>query len=362
MKKLLLLLIILLAGCSKSDGDLYRYEFISDSYLDTVTKVLIYHEKNFDVEALEDGILDILRETHQVYDSHSPGTEISDLNENAHLAPVVASEDLYNVIKRAIEVAGESNGAYDPTISPLTNLWAIDDDSKWVPRESIPTEEEIQAALEFVDYTQVELNDADRSVFFKKEGITLDLGGISKGYITLLLRDYIVDQGIEHAIINVGQSSQLPIGTRCAEKEVNENGTVYMATEDAWKIGTTDPFDLFGFNPPVGGFPLSDLALSSSGSAQRYFMFEDTRYHHIFDTETGYPVDNNLILIQVKSSDIVGIDAISTMLYVMGYDAAIEYIESHEELEALFITYDKEVYLSSGFGTFDIFNPEFVVK
>ncbi len=362
MKKLLIVLLLILTGCTSSNGDLYRYEFISDQYLDTVTKVLIYHEKGYDVEGLEEGILSILEETHQIYDSHTPGTELSNLNDTAHIEPFMASDELYAVVKRAIEVAEESNGAYDPTITPLTTLWAIDDDSKWSTRVSIPTDEEISAALEFVDYTKVELNDSDKSVFFTKEGITLDLGGISKGYITLLLRDYIIENGIESAIINVGQSSQLPIGTRSAEKEANEEEVIYEITEEAWRIGTSDPYDLFGFSAPVGAFPLQDMALSSSGSSQRYFMFEEERYHHIFDTETGYPADNELILIQVKSTDIIGIDAISTMLYVMGLDAAMEYVESTDEMEALFVTYDKEVFFSSGFGTFTVYSEEYTIK
>ena len=364
MKKLLILLfsLVLLTGCTKTNDDFYRYNFLDDQYLDTVTSIIIYHHEGYDIEALEDGIFDILKETHQIYDSHDDSSEIGQVNLTAHLAPVEVSDELYVVIERALEVAAISNGAYDPTITPLTELWAIDDDSKWSNRTEIPSDEEIAEALNNVDYTKVILNDKDKTVFFEQDGITLDLGGISKGYIIVLLRDYIVSQGIEHAIINVGQSSQLPIGTRCAEKETTEEGAIYVATEDPWRIGTTDPFDLFGFNPPIGVFGLSDVALSSSGSSQRFFMVDDVRYHHIFDTETGYPADNELILIQILSDDVVGVDAISTMLYVMGFEAAWDYVESTDGLEAVFITYDKELYLSSGFGEYEIFNTEFTLK
>lgn len=378
MKKLLLvlttILVLTLSACGESESYMNRYSFFTEEFLDTQTKILIYHEDDFDINELKNGINEILSTTHNIYDSHTDTSEVGKLNLVAHNGPVEVSDELYVVIKEALRVAEESDGAYDPTITPLVELWDIDDDSKWSGRTEIPSEEAIQAALANVDYKKVVLNDSDQTVEFTQEGITLDLGGISKGYIAQLLKEYIVESGIEHAIINVGNSSQIPIGTRCAPLKDDAGNVVmrkgpdgveveaYVVTEDPWKIGTDDPFDLFGFNPPVGVFGLKDVALSSSGSAERFFIVEDTRYHHIFDTKTGYPADNEMIVIQVTSPNVVGIDALSTMLYVMGLEEALKYVETHEGVEAIFITYDKEVILSSGFGDYQLYNAEFILK
>ena len=362
MKKILLILTVLLAGCQRTNTDLYRQILTYDEYLDTITKIVMYHHENQDLVALEEGIIDILKETHQIYDSHSETSELGILNATAHLGPVEVSEDLFKIIKLGIDIAIESDGAYDPTIAPLADLWEIDDDSKWDEIDAIPTEEEIQLALGMVDYTKVILNEENKTVFFSQEGIKLDLGGIAKGYITSLLKDFIVESGVNNGIVNVGSSSQLPIGTRCVEKEATLDEVTYEDTGAGWRIGTSDPYDVFGFKQIVGIFPLQDVALSSSGSSQRFFILDGIRYHHIYDTKTGYPVDNDLILIQVKSDDIIGIDAISTMLYVYGYEKALNYIETHDGIEALFITYDKEVYFSSGFGEFEPYSEEYNIN
>ncbi len=362
MKKMLLILTVLLAGCKPVSTDLYRQILTYDEYLDTVTKIVLYHNEDQDLEALEEGIIDILKETHQIYDSHSKTSELGILNATAHLGPVEASDDLFKIIKLGIEIAVESDGAYDPTIAPLADLWEIDDDSKWDEINGIPSEEEISLALSMVDYTKVILDEENQTVFFSQVGIKLDLGGIAKGYIASLLKDFIVDSGVNNGIVNVGSSSQLPIGTRCVEKETTLDGVIYEDSGAGWRIGTSDPYDLIGFKQIVGIFPLQDVALSSSGSSQRFFMYDGVRYHHIYDTKTGYPVVNDLILIQVKSDDIIGIDAISTMLYVYGYEKALNYVETHEGIEALFITYDKEVYFSSGFGEFEAFSEEYNIN
>lgn len=362
MKKLLLILMLLLAGCQEQNTNLYKQTFTYDQYLDTITFITIYHYEDQDIEALEEGIVQILKDTNQIYDSHSETSELGILNQTAHIAPVEVSDDLFKIVKMGIDYAVESDGAYDPTIAPLADLWAIDDDSKWVARDSLPTEDDIQLALSNVDYSKVIIDEVNQTVFYSQVGIKLDLGGIAKGYITSLLKDFIVESGVNNGIVNVGSSSQLPIGTRVVEKDATGESVVYEDTGAGWRIGTSDPYDILGFRAPIGIFPLLDVALSSSGSSQRYFEFEGERYHHIFDTKTGYPVNNDLILIQVKSDDIVGIDALSTMLYVYGYEKALEYIETHDGVEALFITYDREVYFSSGFGEFDVISEDYTVN
>ncbi len=374
-----LILVFTLGACTPKVEEvenpyINRYSFYTDEFLDTATRILIYYEDGFDINGLRTGINEILERTHNIYDSHSDDSEVGQVNLTAHVAPVEVSDELFEVIRQSILMAEESNGAYDPTITPLVELWAIDDDSKWSDRDWIPTEVDIQKALLKVDYTKVILNEEAKTVFFTEEGISLDLGGISKGYISQLLKEYVEDSGVEHAIINVGNSSQIPIGTRCA-KVKDANGNIvfiegpngdqveaYEVTNDPWIIGTSDPFDLLGFNPPVGVFKLQNVGLSSSGSATRYFILDDHRYHHIFDTKTGYPTDNELIVIQVLSEDIVGIDALSTFLFAMGLDEAMAYVEAHEGLEAIFVTVDKEIYLSTGIENYDVISEEYTLK
>jgi len=363
MKKILVLLfVILLAGCSGS-SDLYLSRFTYDEYLNTVTDIKVYHNKKHDTDSkLYKAVDELLENTHGIFDAHSTSSELGILNETAHNEPVEVSDELYSVIKEALHYAEISDGAYDPTIGPLADLWGIDE-SSWLTGGVVPSDASIQNTLEDVDYTKVTLNESNQTVFFEKEDIKLDLGGIAKGYITELLKDLLIDKGIDHAVISVGSSSQLTIGTRVTQSGFDSsNEAIYIDEETPWRIGTRDPFDTIGFGGAIAAYTILDEAVSTSGSSIQFFEVDGVRYHHIFDTKTGYPVDNNLIAIQLKSDNIVGIDAVSTMLYVMGLEDGMEYVESNEGLEAIFITYDKEVYISSGFDGFELFDDEYEMK
>ncbi|XMB67426.1 FAD:protein FMN transferase [Mycoplasmatota bacterium zrk1] len=371
MKKIItIMFLLLLVGCSKDeyDGLLYKYVGIYDEYLNTTTYITIYHNENYykkyenkvddgvkfsDIVEFQ-GIEDILLESHNVFDAHSNESELGKLNNFAHIAPVKISEELYDMIKQALHFAEISDGAYDPTVGPLADLWGIDETS-WFMGGTIPTESAINDTLELVDYKKVIIDDVNKTVFYEQEGVKLDLGGIVKGYVTERIRDYLTSKGVNNGIVNVGSSSQLTIGTRCvASEELNGEVTLYEDTGNPWNIGTSDPFDLWAMNDPIGVFPLVDKALSTSGSALQFFEKDGERYHHIFDTKTGYPVDNELIVVQLQSDNLVGVDAVSTMIYVLGLEAGMEYIESIDGMDAIFITYDKEIYISSGFDGYKI--------
>lgn len=361
-----LLTIIILTGCNTQEEItiiedspyLIKHVMTYDEYMNTVTYITVYVSESYDTSALETGVKALLEKEHNTFNAQTDDSELGKVNLNAYDHPVSVSDELFSVVAQALHFSDISDGKYDPTIGPLADLWNITSDS-WFAGGVVPSDADIKTALSFVDYTAVVLDESTKSISYTKEGIKLDLGGIAKGYISEQLTNYLISQGVEHAIINVGSSSQLTIGSRCIEYEATAESVTYIATSEEWKIGTADPYDMFGFKAPIGVFRMQDLGLSSSGSAQQFFELDGVRYHHIFDPETGYPVDNELIVVQVLTPDLVGIDALSTLIYIMGLEKGMEYVESRDDLEALFVTYDYKVYPSSGFPEYEITSSEY---
>jgi len=329
-----------------------------DSYLNTVTVITVYHEVGFDAEGLKQEVERFLQEADVIYSAYSPAAEMYQVNQRASDEVLSISAELTEAIRVSLEFAELSNGLFDPTILPLVLLWGIDG-SSWFQGGRVPSQEEIDAVLPLIDYRQVQLDVENQTVTYLRPGIQVDLGGFSKGYVTFQIDQLLRERGIQHALINIGSSSQMTIGTRVEPLNNQEGAPRFIPQIEPWRIGTKDPFDPVGIAPAIGVFGLSNRALSSSGSSQQFFEKDDRRYHHLFDPFTGYPIENELIVVQVISDDPVGIDPLSTLVYLLGLEEGVRLIESLEGVEAVFITYDKRIFTTSGFGSYTLFDSNY---
>ena len=224
-----------------------------------------------------------------------------------------ADGDFLNVMYYAIEIANATEGAYDPTVLPLTRLWNITEGGY------LPTADEVAMAVSNVDYTALTLDDDTIS---KASAVCVDLGGIAKGYALGKITAMLAEDS-PYGMISFG-------GNVGVWGEKPEGGP--------WEIGIKNPFDPEGV---VGKIITDGGYVSVSGDYERYFEVAGKRYHHIFDPETGYPADNGLRSVAVYTTDATIGDALSTALFVMGYDKAMEFYNSGiYDFEALFITED----------------------
>ena len=355
---ILVLLVACTPGINEEDATLFRLDMTFDGYLNSATIVTVYHPAGFDTEGLKAQVEGFLQEANVIYSAYSEQSEMYQVNERASDDIVSISPELTEAIRVSLEFAELSNGLYDPTVLPLVLLWNIDG-SSWFTGGSVPTQAQIDAVLPLIDYRQVVLDEVNQTVTYLTKGMKLDLGGFSKGYVTYQIYELLLDAGIEHALINIGSSSQMTIGTRVEPLNNAEGTPRFIPQTEAWRIGTKDPFDPIGIAPAIGSFGLSNKALSSSGSSQQYFEVDGRRYHHLFDPSTGYPVDNELIVVQVVSEDPVGIDSLSTLVYLLGLEEGLRLIESLDGVEAIFITYDKEIFHTSGFAAFNLFDSTY---
>ena len=388
---LLFFITTLLGACgpsvNESDATLLGLTMNFDGYLNTASTITVYYEDGFDAEGLKEEIERFLQEADVIYSAYSPAAEMYQVNQRASNEVVPISAELTEAIRVSLEYAELSNGLFDPTILPLVLLWDIDG-SSWFSKgdvckerenqliasgldpalcpyeTAIPSQEEIDAVLPLIDYRLVDLDVENQTVTYLKPGVQLDMGGFSKGYVTFQIDQLLRERGIQHAMINIGSSSQMTIGTRVVMLNSKAEIPRFIPQTESWIIGTKDPFatpDILGRNKPdaIGALRLSNRALSSSGSSQQFFEKDGRRYHHIYDPFTGYPVDNELIVVQVIADDPVGIDPLSTLVYLLGLEEGVRLIESLEGVEAVFVTYDKRIFTTAGFGSYTLFDTDY---
>ncbi|KTD85312.1 FAD:protein FMN transferase [Paenibacillus etheri] len=255
------------------------------------------------------------------------GGEVYAVNQAAGKEAVVVSDETLDVIKQSIQYAKEMDGLFDPTIGPLIDLWNIGSGG-----DKVPPQADIDKAKSLTNYKDVEIDEAAKTVKLMKENMVLDLGGIGKGYAADRIADYLKEQDLNSAMINLGGSSIIALGKK-------PNGT-------DWNIGLQDPDQSRGTQ--LGTIKISDEVIDASGVYERYFMQDNIRYHHILDPRTGYPSQNGLKSLTIMSPNATDADALSTGVFLMGIEDGMKYLESLPDVEAFFITDDNKIYATAG--------------
>lgn len=320
---LLLLTCSLLTGCGEPVSQ-------SGFYFDTVITVTLYDSSKAPVL---DGCFDLAEQYESYFSNTLPDSDISKIN-NAGGMPVTVHEETITLLEKGIAYGKLSDGAFDITIGKLSDLWDISLKALLEETDAsmIPQDDEIAAALSTVDDTCIKID--GNEVTLTNPNAKIDLGGIAKGYIADRMKEYLLENGVESALINLG-GNVLTVGTK-------PDGSPFT-------IGVQYPFKDDGSS--IASVQVSDATVVSSGIYERYFKVNDTLYHHILDTATGYPYDNNLLGVTIITKDSVDGDALSTICFAMGLEDGMALIENMEDTEALFITDDYEIHTSSGLGS-----------
>lgn len=249
-------------------------------------------------------------------------SDVTKLNENGSGE---VSEETAFIMNRAMQVSEKTNGAFDITIYPLMELWGFTTKNYRVPESS-----EIAEALKDVSYTNVSVNGQQVAL---TGGSSIDLGGIAKGYTSSRVIQIMKDCGIEHAIVNLGGNVQV-LGTKTDGSD--------------WRVAIQNPASE---NSYLGILSTTDKAVITSGGYERYFEQDGQVYHHIIDTQTGYPSDSDLTSVTIVYSDGTTADALSTALFAMGLDGAKELYRSGD-IDFDMILFDgSRVYVSEGIAS-----------
>ena len=314
--------ILLISGCSqkKEASDINMTSQTRDVFaMDTFMNMKAYGQ-NADI-ALSEAEKRIL----QLEEELSVTNESSDIWKIDHSdgKSVEVSDDTAIIINKAIEMGGRTGGALDITLYPVLKEWGFTTGD-----HKVPDEKTLKRLLENVDYSKVNI---DGDTVSLPEDVEIDLGALAKGYTGDEIMKSMADNGISSAIVSLGGNVQA-LGT----KPDGSN----------WKVAVRDPF---APDTDMCIIEISDKAVITSGNYERYFTADDgSVYWHILDPADGYPADNGLVSVTVIGDCGLDCDALSTALFVAGYDGARKLLKSDPSFDLILVSDDHRIYYTEG--------------
>ncbi len=232
----------------------------------------------------------------------------------------------------ALEMAKKTDGALNPAIYPIVKAWGFT-----TGEYKIPSESEILSILPYTDFSEIQIEEiakpenAEKSekkiIFHKQDGMMIDFGAVAKGFAGDEAVKILELFGIKSAILDLG-GNIVALGAK-------PDGT-------EWNVGIKNPWD--GENP-VAGIKIKNQCVVTSGGYERFFVGADgKKYIHIFDGKTGFPAENELESVSVVSESGAYADSLSTALFVMGTEKAIDFWKANRDFDMILITKDKRIF------------------
>ncbi|MBV9939894.1 MAG: FAD:protein FMN transferase [Acidobacteriaceae bacterium] len=248
------------------------------------------------LEAATEAAFDEARRLDQMLSNYLPDSELSQVNQRAFERPVRVSREFFQLLQDCLDYSRKSEGSFDITVGPLMKVWGFYKGSGHLPHRA-----EVRSAMDHIGYEQVQLDAANLTVRFSKGGMSLDPGGVGKGYAVDRMADILRKSGITSALISGGGSSIYGIGVPPPDPR-------------GWYISIRDPKDA---GKTAGEVYLKDNSISTSGNYEKFFWAEGKLYSHIMNPRTGYPSEG-ILSVSVVSSKTLDSEVWAKPYYILG--------------------------------------------
>lgn len=269
--------------------------------------------------------IDLIEYYENMFSTYIPTSEIAQINNSNGQAVQVSDETAY-LLEQAIYYGELSNGVFDVTVGSASTLWDFNS-----PEPTLPSASSIDEAVTHIDYNNIVVE--GNTVTLLDPAAIIDLGGIAKGYIGDQVKQFLIDEGVTSAIVDLG-GNIITVGNKHTGRK----------DETDFSVAITNPYDGRSF---VGILYVDDKSVVTAGNYERQFEYEGQTYFHILDPETGYPVETDLDSVTIIADSSMEADALSTTAFMLGKEEGMALIESIDGVEGVFIN-EEGVYLTSG--------------
>ncbi|UUW08043.1 FAD:protein FMN transferase [Flavobacterium plurextorum] len=253
-------------------------------------------------------------------------SQVSEVNQNAGIKPIKVDREVFELTQRAIKFSELTNGGFDVSFAAMDRIWKFDGSMT-----EMPSAEAIKKSVEKVGYKNIILDSVQSTIFLKLKGMKIGFGALGEGYATDKCRTMMLEKGIKAGIIN-GSGDMSTWGKQ-------PNG------ED-WKIGITNPFKPEKLLAVV---PLNQGAVTTSGTYEKFVVFNGKRYSHIINPATGYPV-TGLCSVTIFGPNAETANGLSTSLMILGQKNGLLLLQKFPEYSCLMITDNGKVIKSKNFN------------
>lgn len=284
--------------------------------------VIAEHEQEGNVAI--DAAIDEVRRIEYLLTTFSDLSQTSLINEHAGLSPVKVDEEVISLIERSVRISEITDGAFDITYGSIDKrLWNFDPGMTSLPDEATALE-----SVGLIDYRNMVLNKEESTVFLKNKGMRIGFGGIGKGYAADKAKLVLQKLGIKSGIVNAA-GDLITWGTQ--------------STGHPWTVGIADPEQT---DRPFSALKISDIAIATSGSYEKFVTINGKRYSHTIDPKTGLPVSGvKSVSIICPSAELA--DALATPVVVMGVKIGLELINQIKQVACIVIDDNDRMYTSN---------------
>jgi len=319
-------IIITLSLLSASAGSAW-YSHTSKA-MGTEIKISFWHSNEAVSKQAIDAVMEEMERINQLLSPYIPSSELSRVNALAYQSPQKVSADFFDIMQQAQKISAMSNGAFDITFASVGFYYNY-------RKKQQPTPSELAQLIDAINYQYISLNVKNQSVVFLDARVKIDLGGIAKGYAVDNSIKRLKALGIENASVSAGGDSYL-LGDRGGRP---------------WIMGIKHPRLKKHQNPNQVALklPLADVAVSTSGDYERYFIDDKTgeRIHHIINPQTGRSA-SDVISVTILASSGAFSDPLSTTVFVLGVRKGLALVNSLPDIDAVIIDKQGQVVYSDG--------------
>lgn len=282
------------------------------------TKISLYI-KGADAEKLVQEAENMLLRYEEVFSANSDNSQLAMLKKAAALSPQKVDEELYELIKTGKEHSLGEHTYLNIAIGPLIKLWRIG-----FREAHVPEDEDIKTVLELLNPENIQLDDEQKTIYFLKKGMEIDLGAIAKGYFADKVMELFKENGASSAMVDMGGN-------------VLVHGDPPSGESD-WKVGIQNPFLPRGNAAAL--VRIRDQSVVTSGIYERVLEKGGNKYHHIFNSRTGYPIENNIASLTIIADRSLDCDIYTTELFGLDAASIIHKVSRIKDMEAAVITTD----------------------
>ncbi len=253
-----------------------------------------------------------------------PDTQISYVNQNAGIKPVKVDDEIFQLVQRAIKVSKLTDGAFDISYASMDKIWKFDGSMK-----EMPTPEAIKKSVEKIGYWKIIMNEKEKTIFLRDKGMKLGLGGIAQGFIADKIKTLLVSMGCMSGIANVSG-------------DISAWGK--QPKGDPWTVGIVNPFNK---EKVFATFPLVDSAVETSGTYERFVVFNGIRYSHIINPKTGYPAQG-IVSVTTFAKQTEMADVLAKGVFLFGVEGGLNFVNQLKGIECIIVDDKGKIFTSKG--------------